>query len=239
MPDDHVSGAQDQPTNSQIQFSYRIYIIESPSAIDFLRDRQEGQALLSALQLAQINASRHVVVDRDTLRTCFGEIFAQHRLDGGPTFVIPVIHLSSHGNATGIALTSEKTPISWKELGELFKNSNKSVDGFLWLSMSTCEGFNASQMAFDLQSRPFYALVGPTTKVTWTDSLTAYVTFYHHLNNKKSTIANAIIAMNHAAGLPPGTFVSATSEGLQQAYRNYLVAQLTGHASPNTSPSSK
>jgi len=213
-------------STAQLNFTHRIYIVESPSSSDFLEDKQEGQTLMSALKLANIEVAHYTVVNRSTLDICLNNIFVEHKVDGGDSFVIPVIHFSMHGNANGIALTSEQTLVTWNELGSCIVKHNKTAIGFLWISMSTCQGFNGCKMAFDLLKCPFFMLIGPKIDIAWTDSLTGFLTFYHHINNKRSGIPDSLAAMNHAAGLPADTFSAVIGKEIQQEYRNYIVSIL-------------
>jgi hypothetical protein len=84
-------------------------------------------------------------------------------------------------------------------------------------------------LASTLLTCPFLYLVGPNVNVTWTDSLTAYIAFYHQLHNKRSGIPNAISAMNVAAGLPANTFAVAEGKKMQEEYRKYFIDRLTKH----------
>ena len=59
---------------------------------------------------------------------------------------IPILHISAHGASGGIQLSSGDV-INWLDLRQILMLINESLDGFLLLCMSACEGFSACQMA--------------------------------------------------------------------------------------------
>ena len=65
-----------------------------------------------------------------------------------------------------------------------------------------CDGFKGIQLSRDVPLSPFAELHGPGEAVTWTDSLVAWITFYHQMLTKHGVSAEeATSLMNAAAGL--------------------------------------
>jgi hypothetical protein len=222
-----------------------VCILESPSAQDILDNRREGFALSEALGLAGIRNEYFAICDRDTLgiavkRVCAfaasrklspltgaaGEFFSHPRL---------FLHFSGHGNEDGLGLTNGDF-IPWEELTGIVADMTKGLGlchgedvpvSLVALCMSSCCGLHGRKMAVDPKACPFVFLVGPHKPVSWNDSLTAYITFYHQLINKRRTLGRAVMGMNQAAMLQDA-FQAVTPadlgvEGFQKAVKVVLM----------------
>ncbi len=192
-----------------------VFIIESPSATDILDARTEGEALSSALRLSDIPNQYFRAVNLMMLKECFSRISVavrkQTRLVPGQqpteTIFVPYFHFSAHGNDDGLGLTSGEF-LSWAHLNNLLIDfaratgymSSKDV-GLFSVTLSACKGANARKMFSMSGTQPCTAIVGPTHDVSWSDSLTAFVTFYHQMIQKDRSATDAVPIMNAAAGL--------------------------------------
>ena len=80
-----------------------VHIIKSPSSIDLLDGRTEGRVLSEALHLTEIPHWYSLAADRTMLLEALGPRLAAawHQWRR-----FPILHLSMHGDAQGIALTS-------------------------------------------------------------------------------------------------------------------------------------
>lgn len=184
--------------NSQMEFKEYIFIhiIESPSPDDFLSKRMEGEPLSKALELMEIKSQHILAVTKDMFIKSFIKILEPHLKS---SFLIPIIHISAHGDSKGIRLTSGEF-FSWIELEKLLTPLNKVLDGYLLLFMSSCEGLKAGSMVFNESSDcPFYALVGNSGKPAWSETLVGYMTIYHLLG-KGFDIKKAVETANIASG---------------------------------------
>ncbi len=193
-----------------------VFVIESPAPIDVLDGRTEGETLSAALRLAKITSCYYRVQNVEMLRECFSRILKEIRsqirfLPGQPprkTFFFPHFHISAHGNEDGLVLTSGEF-LSWDALRNLLIEFArhaclvKKDKGFCMfpLALSTCKGAHARKMFTGEPPQPCLAVVGPLETVLWTDSLTAYVVFYHLHITKEMHVELAVAAMNQAAGL--------------------------------------
>lgn len=198
-----------------------VCIIESPAPLDLLDKRREGLALSEALSLAKIRNEYYAVTDIPTLMLAFDRIASFAAITRlGPSdnregeyigFPRLYLHFSCHGSEEGIQLTSGEV-VEWKGLGaqlltlgvqmKIFQPDAVPVIPMLQvgITMSACSGLFAKAMATD-KFCPFAFLVGSSKPVTWSDSLTAFITFYHHIAHKGRTLRPSVKAMNGAAML--------------------------------------
>jgi len=193
----------------------RVLIIESPSPRDILDVRTEGEALSSALRLASIPNDYFRPVNSQMLKECFSRIQVAVRpftqvVPGQPaerTVFVPYFHFSAHGNDDGLGLTSGEF-VLWSELRDILINFARSA-GYMGskevalfsVTFSTCKGSNARKMFSSKGTQPCVAVVGPSHDVSWADSLTAFVTFFHQMIEKNKNAEDAVRIMNDAAGL--------------------------------------
>lgn len=198
-----------------------VIVIESPSPIDILDGRFEGEALSAAIKLANISSLYFRVENHDMLHECFSRLLMYTRpksqsIDGVPTLktlYAPFFHLSAHGNENGLQLTSGEF-ISWEMLRRHFVEyayssgyiDENGVCAFP-LTLSTCYGAQAKQMFAFGNPKPCFVIVGPDATVSWPDALTAFVVFYHLHISKDVLGVEAVTMMNKAAGLD-GVFKS-------------------------------
>lgn len=142
--------------------SFFVHIVESVGPNDVLECRSEAETLCQILRLAEIGAARRTVLDRtsfvEALKAIYSIILEDPRLQDNPQ---PVLHLSAHGDATGVALTNGES-LTWDDLGCLLAPINQSCGGRLLVCMSSCEGFMAWKMARRPGGlKPFWGLLGP------------------------------------------------------------------------------
>ncbi len=189
----------------------KVYIIESPSFLDIIDDRREGEALSKILSLAKIKNDVYSVSDTETLEIAFNRIaddINSIKKDLGGVY----IHFSLHGSTKGIAL-SDKTFLHWKSLFTFIKDFNNKIDYVklpngihlspTYLAFSVCDGYSAKLIKnFDEDTYSTYsALIGPTEPVSWSDSLLAYSIFYHNIIIKELNVTTALENMNKTVGL--------------------------------------
>jgi len=176
---------------------YFVYIIESPNANDLLNGRCEGRVLKDALNLSKIISSYNLTVDKSSFSEALGLRIYKAMLEKAG---VPILHFSSHGNEEGIKLTNNAF-LKWNELRELLIPINEVLNGGLIICISSCFGFKGCRMAMSSDTGlPFYGLIGPNSDATWSETAVAFVTFYHHLFSKGSTVPQAVKAMCTASG---------------------------------------
>ena len=201
-----------------------IYIIESPSGDDLFDGRTEGRALCEALALAGHPHSYTIATDRDRLRKALAcavpsdRIVSEWERHGVP----PVIHFSAHGNHHGIALTSGEH-IPWSDLREMLSPINDKMQMGILVCFSTCSGYAGTRMSMYLDdTRPFWAVVGSASDVSWGDALVGFTAYYHHWFKSKS-VAECVIAMRAASG--HGEFFYQPGMESKEGYRQFVASQ--------------
>jgi hypothetical protein len=120
----------------------------------------------------------------------------------------PTFHISAHGNQDGFALTGGEF-VTWEILGQTLLAVARSISLFdrsgnyalIQVSLSTCKGFQAQKMFAKGPPYPCISVVGPQKEVEWSDSLTAFVVFFHLMMQKRFGIKEAVASMNRAAGV--------------------------------------
>lgn len=177
--------------------------------------------LSKSLQLAGVDSTYSLVADKD----CF-----QRSLQNVPCPMEPQsyvgLHVSSHGDRTGISLMSGEM-ITWYELCQMLLPLNRRANSGLVVTMSTCHGLFGAGMALELHMAPYAVLVGPVSEVSFSDAAVAYIVFYHQIS-KGETFAQAVAAMKigsgeHRFGIVDG---EATRTGLLQHLKNHGVEDI-------------
>lgn len=191
----------------------KIYIIESQSPNDILQKRTEGKTLSSGLDLAGIANKYFQVIDDDCLDKCLAIIAEDINSLKSESIVAPFIHISAHGNENGIELTSGEF-VNWEQfaikadllndlIGKIQPIPEKPYIKISPINycFSTCKGYNAYKIQGEVEENKFSAIIGPTETIDWSDSLVAYMSFYHQIFYKKNKALNAVEIMNIVAGL--------------------------------------
>ena len=200
----------------------RIIFIESPSAEDLYAesssgDRREGYALVSALRLVGVPVEYSLVVNEDILVDRIIDLanrpLAMRRYVGGKLvsqdLYPPRVHIAAHGDKEGIRLT-DGSLVRWSRLAEILDLFNQikgyvgpegKQRGMIQLHLSSCRGSDAKEM---LQPNnpllPVYALIGSEYEVSWSESLTAWIAYYHLSLAREYPAQEALLVMNMAAG---------------------------------------
>ena len=196
-----------------------VHIIESPNPQDLMDGRTEGMLLKESLSLSETEHTYNLVTDLSTFEESIKKRFADAWLKNG---FPPILHLSMHGNGTGIGLT-DSTFIDWQTLNMYLEPLNNASNGGLLVCLSTCVGANGIQMAMNNATvKPFWALVGNTEPISWSDSAIAYSAFYHNIF-KKLGIEQATEAMRVASA--NNTFLMFKGDSVKANWHNNMAKQ--------------
>ena len=191
------------------RFYLHVFIIESPLADDFLTKRYEGELLHKFLTWRGIKSHHYFAIDKNSFQQAIGNLVREALgeefkriglsiLDNKPIpIVLPIIHISAHGNEEGIGLTNGEL-VTWKELGNLLSPLNKAFQGII-LSISACEGWSAIKMLFESKDLPFNVLISNKGKPTWEQTLIGFTIIYHRLKEELDFL-KAINAAKEATG---------------------------------------
>ena len=201
----------------EIAPQFFVYVVESPSDTDFYHRRNEGDALVQSLRLNGIDCVVRCAISHEAfsaaLQIGLKEEIAAHASR------LPLLHISCHGNAHGIRLSSGER-VTWDELSSLLHPINLDLNNRLVVAMSSCEGYSGIRMAMktDDSPLPFFALIGSWENPTWSDTVVAFSAFYHHLQ-KGRHVRQAVEAMSAASGC---RFAVEWAEDQKDSYRNFL-----------------
>jgi hypothetical protein len=213
-----------------------VHIVESPRDSDLLNDRTEGRLLREALRLADIPHRYNLVTTAETFEESLGTRLKQAVLDLNQ---LPILHLSMHGNNDGVALTNDQF-LSWANLRKSLTPLTEAVQGRLLICMSSCFSSMGCRMAMhEDKEHPFWALIGNTGSVSWSDAAVAYITFYH-LFFKGIPVEQCVDRMRAASGddkfmLFSGHQVKADwTSFMEKKRRDDLIAALQSYSSTNT-----
>jgi len=189
----------------------KIYVIESPSAINIFENHLEGHSLCAYFDLANIEYNYYLVVNLDLLANAFDDIYYDCINSKEPK--VPVIHISAHGDENGFDLTSDEE-VLWESFSSyliplntedrLLKSSYSEIKySPIMIGTSICKGINGIRMKNHDDISPFSIFVGQNDDVEWADSLIAFSTYYHLVMKKKEVInwPQAVKIMNFSAGV--------------------------------------
>lgn len=190
----------------------RVYIIESPSRQDLIEERKEGKALYESLILADCDVNYKLVANKEEFILSLKFIIEDFFEKKGKWHTMPFIHISAHGDEDGIQLTNGEL-VNWQDFEIELAKINQKI-GFLFglneysdfvsrivLCFSACKGFNGYKIWNSNQPCPYQCIIGPVVDVDWSDSLTAFITFYHLANFKERSFSEAVKQMNLSAGV--------------------------------------
>ena len=198
--------------------SFFVYIIESPAPVDLYHRRGEGDLLRQAVELNLISCTLRLAINLEAFQASLS-IGLSEAMQSTPNS-IPILHISAHGYAHGIQLSSGEI-LEWHQLRELLIPVNEAFNGNLVVCMSTCEGYSGQRMAMvpDSTNHPFLAIIGNGSKPTWPETAVAFASFYHLLANGRN-IEDAVNAMCVASG--NSEFFLTTAEQSKQSYISYI-----------------
>lgn len=198
--------------------SFFVYLVESPSDVDFYHARSEGELVSRAIALDGIPCFTRTAINYKAFIASLS-LGLPDAMRAFPD-AAPILHLSAHGSKTGVQLSSGEE-ITWADLRDLITPVNESLQGTLLLCMSACNGYSACRMAMRVGNvpHPYLAMVGSYGNPTWSDTAAAYSAFYHHLA-KGRRIEDAVEAMKVASG--DHQWVLETAEQSKRGFIEYL-----------------
>jgi hypothetical protein len=204
------------PPEKRIRFF--VFVIESPSPVDLYHRRSEGEIILQALNLNQIDCIVKTAVNFEAFEACL-KIGLKESMDF-LTDKLPILHISAHGNSNGLQLSSGET-IDWSNLRQLLAPINQALNNNLLVCLSCCEGYSGTRMAMFVEDQgyPFYGIVANSENPVWSETAVAYLTFYH-LVAKGEDLVDAVNAMRIASGNK--YFFFETAEDARKGFLDYL-----------------
>ena len=168
----------------------RIFLLESPNALDLLEGTGETTSLSQVCKLFGHDIASFLIRDQQELGQTLMYIssFGWRKKQGK----VPIfIHLSAHGSNAGLAIGSDDVP--WKKLAALIVKTFREIysqckpyAGPIVLVVSACktdgqtlsEHLGAANRENKLDWPPEYVFVFEDTKIDWRDAVVTWTMFY-------------------------------------------------------------
>lgn len=216
----------------ELKVSYKVYIIESLSAVDIQTEKKyEGRILSEILMLQEISVEYSQIKDKtgfiEAIERIKMQILSQYQnIHINNSFTLPILHLSCHGNKDGIEFTDEF--IKWDELyavllllSDAFVDIDVDVNPLL-LVMSVCEGLYAlllDEIAQKLSKKsPFAFLIANKEKIYWEDTIVAFSVLYYNLILRDIEWDVSVDRMNNSIDMKSDCFRFVPSIELRNSY---------------------
>jgi hypothetical protein len=155
----------------------------------------EGEALGDVLRISGICTHHYPITTVDELRTAFETIARHPRCLSHHRHFLPFLHFALHATEEGIFVAGRKL-VQWRSLLELLAPLRERLEGNLFICMSACAGFYAYQLACSQERFTYHFLVGTRSGLDWRDSVLAFHIFYHSLFVRRTSLPDAVTAMN-------------------------------------------
>ncbi|MBF0529559.1 MAG: hypothetical protein HQK55_09865 [Deltaproteobacteria bacterium] len=172
----------------------KLVVIESPNPIDLFDGRSESEGLVSACKLIGHQGISFFAKSREEFKEICQYISSANTKHASRNPSAPLfLHLSCHGNKTGISFGS--TDLTWKDLVHDVEPilNNSYYEGNFAISISSC-GSGEHDIDEHILDRieiddsikiPQYIFSIPGRSVNWDDALVGWILFYHKLSNIK------------------------------------------------------
>ena len=171
----------------------RVFILESPNAVDLLEERGERSSLEQVCRLFGHDAYSFLLRDSRELQqtlTYISSIGWSDDAGNAPLF----IHISVHGNAKGIAVGPDD--ISWDGLTKMITKMYKDLDkyqGPIVIILSACgaekikltDVIRTKHESGEIKSPPEFIFVFSDEAIYWTDAVVTWTIFYHRAASLK------------------------------------------------------
>ncbi len=229
--------------------SGRIFLLESPNALDLLDGTGESTSLSQVCRLFGHDIASFLIRDQQELNQTFMYISSVGwRKERGnlPIF----IHISTHGNDDGLAIGTDF--VSWEQLStlviETFRNiydydlEREPYQGPIILVVSACgtngmkltEYLRAAYQDNELEWPPEYIFVFEDTEIEWQNAVVAWTMFYKEAPNinflDSGDRASVQELLNRISGAGYGNLRYFRWDRDRHHYRTRVPNLSTGHA---------
>jgi hypothetical protein len=173
----------------------KVFIIDSSYPRDFYKDRLDGFVARNLLNTMDVQNKLRMVIDLDHFKEAIRDA-AAHEFD--------VLHLSCHGDDSGIALCDNSQP-SWKEFAKIFDDKRYSPSALI---MSACCGASGGigEAFRNVKHRPMI-IFGSITPLSYGEYCAAWAILYHRLTVDGVNRPAARTAMEHINAVVTHQFV--------------------------------
>ena len=164
----------------------RVFILESPNALDLLEGRGERSSIEQVCKLFEHDTTAFLLRDSAELKQTLmylSSIGEKKEAGDAPLF----IHISAHGNSEEIVVGPDHVP--WKDLADMISEAYENLNqykGRIILILSACGANEQKLTKFikqkyhkrEIQSPPEYIFVFSTDSVPWADAVVTWTIFY-------------------------------------------------------------
>ena len=209
---------------------HKVFILETADPFEFLKDVNEGVAIEQICKNLGHWSKRIQIFNKDDFRKAIDYISSIDPEKGNNEPI--VIHLSMHGNESGIAIGPDF--IEWKELSSMVIKSYSNLLHYLGkiiYIISSC-GANNQELTKCLQSElcttkkgfipPEYVFTYDSESINWKDSMIGWTVLYRMAleidYDNKSTVMNAL---NKIAKIDIGKIKYHRWDGKSKSYKHF------------------
>ncbi len=212
--------------------SLRLFLVESPNAMDLLQGRSEAGAIEKICKLFGHEVASMIVRSKEELKDTLDYVAAideehdENERAGAPLCV----HLGAHGDKDGLEVGKDN--ISWKELFDQLAplcESMPAYDGKVILVLSACNAAGQKLTAYITRNHQDYEGVKPPAylfatedeAVQWDDALVSWTIFYHQLPTLDLDNIKEVQRMINTIRSVAAKIVYWRWDDEKQAYRKY------------------
>lgn len=203
----------------------KIYIIESLPEMQLSTGKRlyEDNLIWRGLKIDGL----HFELSQPRTASSFFDILQRIRSEAHKG-TYPLIHIEAHGSKEGLEVASGEF-IPWEELRQSLTEINIACKNNLTVVMAACEGIYLFQIVQPIHRAPFCGLIGPKRKVTASEILRDYSSFYSEL--LESFDGNkALEALNTNFPDEKIYLYAGCNYLFSVVYKNYHYKQCTGSA---------
>lgn len=148
--------------------SVGIFIIESLDLKDEEKGLFEGKILEQVLKMINIPVQYRYIRTKQELKV----MIEQFEKSG-----YRYLHLSCHGNSSGIGMTLDKYSFSFAEFKNMFEKAGIKKRLFL----SSCSVLATDKIKNELFGSDFISIIGPRTDIKFSDAMIFWASMYQQL----------------------------------------------------------
>ncbi|MBN2095955.1 hypothetical protein JW752_00980 [Candidatus Peregrinibacteria bacterium] len=215
-----------------IDNSLRLFLVESPNAMDLLQGRSESAAIEKICKLFGHEVASMIVRSKEELKTALeyvANIDEAH--DENEREDVPLcVHLGAHGDKIGLEFG--KDVVTWKELFGLLEplcEAMPAYNGKVVLVLSACNAAGQKLTAYIAKNYQDYEGVKPPAylfatedeAVHWDDALVSWTIFYHKLPTLDLNEAKEVQRMINIIRAVAAKIVYWRWDDEKQVYRKY------------------
>ncbi|MFC9540776.1 hypothetical protein ACFTQ7_12920 [Lysinibacillus sp. NPDC056959] len=152
-----------------------VFIIESLSLDDENNEQFEGEILKRILKLVEIPVEYRYIRTKEELQVMIKQF---------EKLKYKYLHLSCHGNSSGIAMTLDELSFPFEKFKNMFRSSNLKKRLFL----SSCSVVGGEDIKIGMHGSDFISIVGPKRDIDFSDAAIFWAAFYQQMFKYESDV---------------------------------------------------